>query len=168
MKEMPSGGVDVFGCNLQFRNQLLTLEESRSSLIALIFWLGFRRELVSYDRLIREEGKSSWTLRKKIDYMLDSVYAFSDAPISLLIRFGVIGCVISLLLMLITFFGYFWGNIRVPGYTPTVLLVLFFGALNMVGLGIVGTYAWRAYENTKFRPLAIVTQRISNDEEKSN
>jgi len=66
--DMPSGGVDVFGCNRQFRDQLVQLEESRSSLIALIFWLGFRRKLVGYERQVRQEGKSAWTFKKKVDY----------------------------------------------------------------------------------------------------
>ena len=63
--DMPAGGVDVFGCNQQFRKQLLQLEESRSSLIALIFWLGFRRKLITYERQERRQGLSTWTLRKK-------------------------------------------------------------------------------------------------------
>lgn len=163
VKDMPEGGVDVFGCNREFRDQLLQLEESRSSLIALIFWLGFNRKLVSYERKVRQEGSSGWTFRKKVDYMLDSVYAFSDAPISMLIRFGFLGCSISVLLMFATFLAYIFGNISVPGYTPTVLLVLFFGALNMLGLGIVGTYAWRGYENSKRRPHAVVTRSTKND-----
>jgi hypothetical protein len=48
------------------------------------------------------------------------------------------------------------GLISVPGYAATALLVVFFGGINVLGLGIVGGYAWRAYENTKRRPLAIV------------
>ena len=43
-----------------------------------------------------------------------------------------------------------------PGYTATVLVIVFFGSLNMIGLGIVGSYVWRAYETTKGRPGAIV------------
>ncbi len=160
--DMPEGGVDVFGCNRAFRDQLLALEESRSSLIALIFWLGFRRQLVSYDRQARQEGVSAWTLRKKIDYMLDSVFAFTDAPIRALTHLGAAGCVISVLLMLVTLVGNLSGQIQVRGYTQTMLVVLFFGALNLLGLGIVGTYAWRAYENTKRRPLAIVAKQTSN------
>ena len=48
------------------------------------------------------------------------------------------------------------GDIEVPGYAATVLAVMFFGALNTLGIGLVGTYAWRAYENSKQRPLAVV------------
>lgn len=161
--DMPEGGVDVFGCTRAFRDQLLALEESRSSLIALIFWLGFRRELVGYDRLERQAGVSAWTLRKKIDYMLDSVFAFTDAPIRALTHLGVLGCGLSIALMLITLVGHVLGLIPVPGYVTILLVVLFFGALNLLGLGIVGTYAWRAYENTKARPLAIVASRQQHE-----
>ena len=48
------------------------------------------------------------------------------------------------------------GAIAVPGYAPTMLAILFFGSLNLLALGIMGSYVWRAYENTKERPLAVV------------
>ncbi len=86
--EIPPGGVDVFGCNRQFRDTLLTLDERHSSLIAQIFWLGFRRKCISYSRLERQHGKSAWTLHKKMNYLMDSVFAFTDLPIRLLIRVG--------------------------------------------------------------------------------
>ena len=57
--------------------------------------------------------------------------------------------------------------IDVPGYAATVAIVAFFGALNMLGLGVVGAYAWRAYENTKRRPLAVIQQFRSFDGGKS-
>lgn len=162
VRDMPEGGVDIFGCNRAFRDQLLSLEESRSSLIALIFWLGFRRKFVSYTRRVREEGKSAWTLSKKIDYMLDSVFAFTDYPIRLLMRIGAIGSLISVIMALIVIIGRVSGAIDVPGYAATMLTVLFLGALNLFGLGLVGTYAWRSYENSKKRPLAIVAIKHDN------
>lgn len=161
VKEIPPGGVDVFGCNRQFRDQLLSLEESRSSLIALIFWLGFRRKLISYER--RRGGKSGWTLRKKVDYMLDSFFAFTDYPIRLLIRLGFIGSAISIILAAVVLVARMMDKIAVPGYAATMLAVLFLGAINLLGLGVVGTYAWRAYENSKSRPLAIIANRVENE-----
>lgn len=160
--DMPEGGVDVFGCNRIFRDQLLKLEESRSSLIALIFWLGFRRKLVGYERLVRQEGKSSWTFRKKVDYMMDSIFAFTDYPIRLLIRIGFVGCMLSVVLGVLVFAGHLSGRIAVPGYAATMLVVLFFGTLNLLGLGLVGTYAWRGYENSKRRPLAMTSLTLRN------
>jgi glycosyltransferase involved in cell wall biosynthesis len=155
--EMPEGGVDIFGCNKVFCEQLLKLEETRSSLIALVFWLGFRRKFISYERQTRLEGKSAWTFVKKIDYMMDSIFAFTDLPIRLLTRVGLFGCMISVLLGIIILLAKLTGDVTVPGYAATMLVVLFLGTLNLFGLGLVGTYAWRGYENTKRRPMAIVS-----------
>lgn len=160
--DMPEGGVDVFGCNRAFRDQLLKLEESRSSLIALIFWLGFRRKLVGYERQARQAGKSAWTLSKKVDYMMDSIFAFTDYPIRLLIRIGAIGSILSIALGIVVAAARLSGAIAVPGYAATMLVVLVLGALNLLGIGLVGTYAWRGYENSKQRPLAIVSIKHEN------
>jgi glycosyltransferase involved in cell wall biosynthesis len=153
--EMPPGGVDMFACNKTFRDTLLTLDERHSSLIAQIFWLGFRREVVTYTRQERQHGKSAWTVRKKINYLMDSVFSFTDLPIKLLIRTGATGATLAVLLALFVLFAKLHGMINAPGYAMTVLMIIFLGCLNLLGLGIVGSYAWRTYENTKNRPLAI-------------
>jgi polyisoprenyl-phosphate glycosyltransferase len=156
--DMPLGGVDIFGCNEEFRRELLKLGESRSSLVALIFWLGFRRKLVPYKRNARLEGKSAWTWRKKVDYMMDSVFAFTDLPIKLLVRAGACGIAASVVMGMLVFIARISGVIHVPGYAATILIVLFFAALNLLGLGVIGIYAWRTYENSKSRPLSIVAR----------
>ena len=153
--EVPPGGVDVFGCNRVFRDTLLRLEERHSSLIAQVFWLGFRRVEVKYMRLERLHGVSAWTMRKKINYLMDSVCAFSDLPIRLLLRSGGIGVAAAAAVGAVVLMAKMAGAISVPGYTMIMLAIVFFGALNLLGLGIVGSYAWRAYENTKARPLAV-------------
>jgi glycosyltransferase involved in cell wall biosynthesis len=157
--EMPPGGVDVFACNRQFRDHLMELRESHSSLISMLFWLGFRRKNIGYRRSARKHGKSAWTLRKKFRYLSDSIFAFTDLPNRMLIWLGGFGIAISAVLGLITIVGRLFGLITVPGYAATILAIAFFGALNLFGLGLVGSYAWRAYENSKLRPLSIVQSR---------
>lgn len=154
--EIPEKGVDVFGCNKAFRDQLISLGEANTSLIGLIFWLGFKRSEVTYKRRARQHGKSAWTLKKKFNYLLDSVFSFTDLPIKLLGLFGLLGIIASVLLGGIILLTKILSDIPVPGYAATALTVIFFGGLNSLGLGIVGTYAWRAFENTKNRPLAVV------------
>jgi polyisoprenyl-phosphate glycosyltransferase len=153
--EIPPGGVDVFGCNRQFRDTLLQLNESHSSLIAQIFWLGYRRKCIPYVRQARKHGKSAWTFGKKISYLMDSIFAFTDLPIRLLIRFGGGGAAVVGLLGIIVLAVKLLGTIPVPGYAITMLVITFIGAINLFSLGVVGSYAWRAYENTKNRPLAV-------------
>ncbi|MDT3313313.1 glycosyltransferase family 2 protein [Pseudomonas sp. rhizo66] len=153
--EMPAGGVDMFGCNLEFRDNLLKLEERHSSLIAQIFWLGFRRQIVHYSRVAREHGKSAWTLRKKVNYLMDSVFSFTDLPIRLLIRVGAAGSALSAAYGFSVVLAKLGGLIDVPGYAMTLFTITLLGSLNLLGLGVIGSYAWRTYENTKGRPLAI-------------
>ena len=143
------GGVDMFGCNKAFRDSLLTLNEGHSSLVAQIFWLGFRREIVTYSRRKREHGKSAWTFRKKLNYLMDSVFSFTDLPVRLLVRLGMTGSLVAMLLGVVVLIAKISGMISVPGYAMTILIISFLGSLNLLGIGIVGSYAWRAYENTR-------------------
>jgi glycosyltransferase involved in cell wall biosynthesis len=156
VKDIPEGGVDLFACNMAVRNELLRLEEAHSSLVGLLFWIGFRRSEVRYKRRARAMGKSAWTFSKKVNYLLDSVFAFTDLPIRILTFLGVVGVTIAVGLGTIVSLLRLTGAIAVPGYAATVLLITFFGALNMLGIGLIGSYVWRTYENTKRRPLAIV------------
>lgn len=158
-RDMPPGGVDVFGCNRVFRDTLLTLQESHSSLVGLLIWLGFRREFIEYERLARAHGKSAWTFAKKLRYLSDSVFSFSDFPIRVLTYAGVLGLIASAFLAILVFTARVSGMIELPGYTATVIIISFFAALNSFGLGVVGSYVWRAFENTKQRPGAIVLHR---------
>lgn len=159
--EMPPGGVDIFGCNRRFRDELLAMRESHSSLVSMIFWLGFRRKTISYRRNERRHGKSAWTIRKKMKYLSDSIFAFTDLPNRLLIWMGAFGVAASVMLGIVTAVARVTGLITVPGYAATILVIAFFAALNLFGLGLVGSYAWRAYENSKARPIAIAQRSIS-------
>jgi len=154
--EMPAGGIDVFGCNRAVRDRLLSLESVRTSLVGQLIWLGFRRKTIPYVRMERQHGKSAWSLKKKVDYLMDSVFSFTDVPIKALLTTGALGLLISISVGIIVLIAKLTDSVPVPGYTPTVLLILFFAALNMFGLGIVGSYAYRAFENSKGRPAAIV------------
>jgi hypothetical protein len=156
LPELPIGGVDVFGCNQVFRDHLIALEELNTSLVALIFWIGFRRKAVPYVRRVRRYGKSAWTFSRKLRYLSDSIYAFTDLPIRLLFLAGSAGLIISVVLGAIIVISRLTDRILLPGYSATLLTIIFFGALNTFGLGIIGAYTWRAFENTKHRPRYIV------------
>ena len=150
--EMPPGGVDIFACNGQVRDALLSLEESNSSLVGQLIWLGFRKKCVPYHRQPRLEGKSGWTFRRKLRYMFDSIYAFTDLPLTLLTLVGSLGLLISVTLAVVILIARLVGVIPVPGYTPIILAVLMSGSCQLLGLGIMGAYVWRTFENTKRRP----------------
>jgi glycosyltransferase involved in cell wall biosynthesis len=157
--DLPPGGVDVFGCNAAFRAHLLEFGESHSSLVGQLLWLGFRRKLIPYARQPRRVGKSAWTFRRKLTYLMDSLFSFSDLPIRAFVALGTLGLAASALFALVVAVARLAGAVTVPGYAATVITILFFAGLNLFGLGIIGSYVWRAYENTKARPLAVVMHR---------
>jgi glycosyltransferase involved in cell wall biosynthesis len=157
LRELPSGGVDVFACTAAVRDVICALEEVHTSLVAQLFWVGFRRELIPYDRLPRP-GRSGWTLRRKFRYLSDSVFAFTDLPVRMLWLVGLAGMTLGLVVGVIVLVARAAGAIKVPGYATTVLILLLFLSLNSLGLGIIGSYVWRAYETIKRRPGAIVRE----------
>ena len=159
MGEMPPDGVDVFACTAQVRDVLTSLEDQNTSLVAQLFWVGFRRELVPYHRRSRE-GESGWTLRRKLRYLSDSVFAFTDLPVRVLWAVGLIGLALGSVIAALVAVLRLSGAIDVPGYAPTILVVIFFAGLNCLGLGIIGSYVYRAYEAVKGRPGAIVADVV--------
>jgi glycosyltransferase involved in cell wall biosynthesis len=156
MPQVPEGGVDVFACNAVFKRALLSLEERESFLIGQLFWVGFRRREIAYERREREVGKSAWTFRKKLSYMLDGIFAFSSLPISLLLWIGVLGTLVSTVSIAVVFASWLAGAIRVPGYAPIMLAISFFGSLTTLGMGTLGGYVWRIAENGRRRPLSLI------------
>lgn len=159
---IPSGGVDIFACNQCVKNNLLKLHESNTSLISQLFWLGYRRDFIKYGRQKRVYGKSSWSLQKKFKYLSDSILAFSDLPIRILMITGSTGLIISVSLSIIILVARFSGkSSTVPGYTPIMLVILGMGSILIIGQAILGSYVWRILSNTQGRPLAVMQQVLN-------
>ena len=154
--ELPRGGVHAFGCARVVRDRLVELREPTTNLVALLFWLGFRRAYVPYDRQPRRDGRSAWTLRKKFRYGFESVFSFTDLPIQVLLLVGAIGVLSAVALALLLVGASLAGRIPVPGYAPIVLVVTFFGSITSLGLGILGQYVWLILQTTRGRPSYLV------------
>ena len=154
--EIPPGGVDVFACTRAVASHLASLDESHTSLVGLLYWLGYRRVEVPYTRLARPSGKSAWSLRKRLRYLQDSIFSFTSLPIALITAVGVVGVLASFTYAVVVFIFWATGRIDVQGYTPLMLSILFMASAILIGLGIVGSYVWRTYENSKRRPASVV------------
>lgn len=155
-RNVPPGGVDVFACTTQVRDSLVSMSEANSSLIGLLFWLGYRRKTIYYERRARHAGTSAWTFGRKVKYLTDSLVSFTDLPLRMLVGLGAVGLATSIFLALATIGAKLAGTIDVPGYAATILIVTFFATLNLLSVGLMGLYIWRSFENTKHRPHALV------------
>jgi glycosyltransferase involved in cell wall biosynthesis len=154
--EMPPGGADAFACTRQVCDVLVSLPEATSALVGLLFWVGFRRQLVTYPRAERHSGKSGWTFKRKFRYAFDTAFAFSDLPITMMIVAGAVGIGGASVAGVAVLIAWFMGAVDVRGYTPLMLAVLFSFSTTLLALGIVGGYVWRIFENTKGRPVPLV------------
>ena len=160
--DIPVGGVGTIACTQAFKDELLKLNEKGSSMVGLIYWLGFRRKEIAYVRQHRRAGKSTWTFAKKVNYFFDSIFSFSDLPIKVLISIGLVGLLMSIVYGAGLLAGRLLGIAPdVPGYAATMMTILFFGAINVIGIGIIGAYVWRAFSNTQNRPTSIIMKRRS-------
>jgi len=163
VKDMPKGGIDIFACTREVRDQLMELKEANTNLIALLFWLGFRRAFVPYERRPRLEGRSAWTFGRKLGYALDSIFSFTDLPIRALLILGAVGTTFAIVAGVTVFVFWSLGRVPVLGYTPLMLVITFFGGLTALGLGIVGQYQWLSLQNARKRPTFIVKSARSFD-----
>ncbi len=156
ISDMPVGGLDIFGCNAKACKAILSIEEPNSSLVVQLLWVGFRRNFFPYERKKREHGESAWSFKKRFSYMMDSIFSYSDMPIMLLLLIGFLGTFISFLVGVFTFIARMFNLVHVPGYAGIIIAIAFVGCTLLLTQGIIGCYLWRAFENSKKRPLSLI------------
>jgi len=123
-------------------------------------WTGFNRVSILFDVPKRSGGTSGWSTLKLSQLALTAVTAFSSAPLHLISLTGVGFMVMSLILGAQTLYLKI-SNQAVDGFTTVILLLLVMGGAIMLGLGIIGTYIARIYDEVKARPRYIVAEQVS-------
>jgi glycosyltransferase involved in cell wall biosynthesis len=135
----------------------LLVERSRF-MKGLFAWPGFEVESVPFDRPARAEGDSRWSVRGLWTYGLTGVFNFSSAPLRLWSYAGALLMVAGLAFALVVLLQALVGDIGIPGYASTVILLVVLSGLQITGIGILGEYLSRTLEETKGRPLYVVTE----------
>jgi len=162
IKDMPLGGFDCFLADKQVIEVLTKIEEKNTSLFAQILWLGFKRAEVFYTRQTREIGISHWTFSKKCKLALDSILAFSYAPIRIISFIGLVSCICSLTYAIYIIIQkiMFGAN---AGWSSIMVAIMFTGGVQMLTLGIIGEYLWRNFDASRKRPLYILDEKSGYD-----
>lgn len=127
---------------------------------ALFPWTGFRSVDITYDRPQRSSGTSTWNPRRLVSYALDGIFSFSVVPLRIWIAVGTVISLISLVYALFLVISTLLHGIDVPGYASLIVAVLFLGGVQLIGIGILGEYIGRIFEESKRRPPYLV-RRIS-------
>lgn len=126
---------------------------------ALSFWVGFRRAEVKYDVRERTAGESKWSTRALIKYAVTNIGSFSSAPLHLITVMGVIALVVAIVFSVVSLVQKLMG-VALGGFTTVIILLLLFGSLIMISLGIIGYYIARIYEEIKGRPRYIIQEYL--------
>jgi len=153
MNEMPARGADFFLVDRLVLDAFRRFPERNVSVLALITWLGFRQEFIQYDKQPRTAGQSGWTLARKIKLVVDSIASFSDFPIRICtyIGFGLMAASLVLLLSAIALLPQLGG-----GVLFLLFLIVGLAGLQLVAVGVVGEYVWRALEESRRRPAYLI------------
>jgi len=133
------------------------LREQHRFIRGMVGWLGFRTAEVHYDRGPRVAGVTKYPFRRMMRFAVDATVSFSSFPLRLayLLSAG-LSLIFCGYLLYSTFMHAFFGQSVVPGWFSLVILVIAFGAINLVCLGIIGEYVGRIFEQVKERPLYLV------------
>ena len=129
----------------------------------LVNTLGFKVAEVEFVAPPRFAGQSKFNLRKMLHFALDGITAFSNLPLRWAFYTGLIMGLISMALLGHVLYEKFVDEDIVPGWATTMVSILFLGGIQLVGIGILGEYIGRIFEEIKHRPLYLVSRHIKKD-----
>ncbi|MCI2418678.1 glycosyltransferase family 2 protein [Saccharopolyspora sp. K220] len=128
--------------------------------------MGFQQQEVLFDRDERVAGETKYPMRKMLRLAADGVTSFSTVPLKLITRMGFISLGLAMLgIIYAVTLRLFFPAITVSGWTMLMVAMLFLGGLQMLSLGVIGSYVGRIYHEVQQRPLYIVRNVISHDED---
>lgn len=136
---------------------LRKLKEQNRSYPLFINWVGFNRTNINIEHASREEGKSSYTIEKLINFAIDSIVSQSNKPLKLSIKFGFLLSFLTMFYAIWLVARYFLYGTVVEGWTSVMVSLYFIGGLIFANIGILGLYIGKIFDETKNRPLYIIS-----------
>jgi polyisoprenyl-phosphate glycosyltransferase len=155
MKEMAATGADFFLLDRAVVDAFSSFNESNASILALLTWMGFRQATIGYDKEARLHGHSGWTLKKKLKLAVDSVTSFSYVPIRFMSYLGFVVGIAGFLYAGLVVVNFMRGN-PIEGWSSLIIVVLLIGGVQMVMMGVLGEYLWRALDESRRRPRYLI------------
>lgn len=153
------GNFGIF--NKRVINEYNKMGEVARSFGSLISYVGFRTAVVDVEHSLRAEGKSSYTLRKSLNFALDMIISCSNKPLRMAVGIGSIMSIISFILAFYNIIARLFGIIKLSGYTTTVFSIWFVGGMILMVMGVVGLYIGKIYDQVRERQLYIVANTIN-------
>ena len=147
------------------RDSILQMAEYHRFSKGIFAWVGYDTCFIPYTAQPRANGTTKWNFRKLFNYAVDGIIGFSTAPLRFSTYVGAVAAVAAVLYLLVVIVEKLLWGIDIPGYATIIVLILFFGSMQLFGLGIIGEYVGRTFEQTKHRPIYIAREILSYEEE---
>jgi polyisoprenyl-phosphate glycosyltransferase len=129
----------------------------------MVSWVGFKSTRINIEHAARTSGETSYSFRKLVKLALEVVLAFSDKPLRLTVKFGLLVSFSSLVFGCYNFYRYFANKIVVLGWATTVISIWFLSGAIIFLIGITGLYIGKIFDKVKQRPLYIVSEKTNFD-----
>lgn len=136
---------------------------------ALSSWVGFRTTKIEFRVAPRNAGKSKWSFKKLMIFALNNITSFTNIPMQFITGMGLLFLIFAVGIGIHSLVRFFSGTAQ-EGFTTVYMLVLLAGSVIMIGLGIIGYYMSKIYEEIKARPRYIVSidTKKRKDKNKTN
>lgn len=142
-----------------------TMPERITFFRALSSWVGFETVKVEFEVAPRANGTTKWNFKKLFVFAVKSITSFTNMPMHFMTVMGLIFMVFSVGLGIHTLINFFSGQ-ALEGFSTVILLLLIIGSIIMIGLGVIGFYLSKIYEEIKFRPRYIISKMTTVKKQK--
>ncbi|MGA9871599.1 MAG: glycosyltransferase family 2 protein [Rhodococcus sp. (in: high G+C Gram-positive bacteria)] len=157
--DMQDGAGDFRLLSRRAVDALLQLGEYNRFSKGLFSWIGFPTATVDYKNVARQGGGASkWSFRRLVNYGIDGIMSFNNAPVRLAIYIGATVMALGFAYVVFLVVAAIVGGISVPGYVTLVAAIVGLGGLQLMFLGVIGEYVGRIYYETKQRPHFLVAE----------
>lgn len=137
-------------------DQVNRMPEKQKFLRGQMAWVGFRQTYIEYDRDERLSGNTGYTFRKMFRLAMDGITSFSNFPLRVATISGFVCAFSGILLIAYTLYSRYILKDYQPGWSSLMVTIVFIGGIQLIGIGIIGEYISRIYDNIRNRPLYIV------------
>jgi dolichol-phosphate mannosyltransferase len=148
-------------------NIMNQMRERHRFLRGMSSWVGFKQTGVTYKRKARFAGETKYPFSKMLKLALNAITSFSYFPLQLATYIGFITAGLSVIAIPVVILLRLITGTTLEGQATTLIIVLFLGGVQLISLGIIGEYIGRIYDETKGRPLYIVSEAPEKPKEEN-
>lgn len=140
---------------------ILNMKDQIRFLPTMVQWVGFRKYYLPVQHSNRYEGKTTYNFKSLLHLAMNNIVAFSDKPLRLTAKAGLIIAMLSFITGIIYFVLYLIGSIQVLGFTTLILSIWFLAGIIILILGVLGLYVGKVFEKVKKRPTYIISDKCN-------